>query len=288
MILVIDNFDSFVFNLARYCRRLGHQVQVVRNNQITVDEILAQPPAAIVLSPGPCAPEQAGISLELVRRAAGIIPILGVCLGHQTIAQAFGAQIVRSPEPMHGRSSLIHHGGQGVFRGLPDPLVVGRYHSLVAATEPWPESLQITATSESGLVMAIEHREFPMVGFQFHPESILTVAGYDLLAATFKKFQISPASGAVALNRAGQPSDTISSEAFSSEALERLWRSETTREIGARLDASRSGVERPASVFGGSWSDVGEPLVPEPLELTDSDSSDGSCRFPMPGADGWR
>ena len=190
MILVIDNYDSFVFNLARYCVRLGQEVEVIRNDAIGIEAIRDRRPDAIILSPGPCAPDQAGISLEIVKRLGGEVPILGVCLGHQTIAQACGGRIVRSPEPMHGRTSAIRHGGRGVFAGLPDPLVVCRYHSLVVEPESLPAELEVTATSESGLIMAIEHRSWPMIGFQFHPEAILTECGYELLAAVLRRWNV--------------------------------------------------------------------------------------------------
>lgn len=246
MILVIDNFDSFVFNLARYCSRLGHAVEVVRNDAITVDQILAEPPSAVVLSPGPCAPDQAGICLELVKRGAGIVPMLGVCLGHQTIAQAFGATIVRSPEPMHGQWDWIEHVAAGEFEGLPNPLAVGRYHSLVAAPEPWPSVLRVTARTRSGIVMAIEHVEHPIIGWQFHPESILTPAGYALLKAAFVRMGLSSASADASKLDAHQ-----------------LWRHEAAEgtELQLRQDAW---LDQPASAFGGTLRDIGEPFVQEP------------------------
>jgi len=181
MILLIDNYDSFVHNLARYFRRLGHETLVVRNDAITADEVLARHPAAIVLSPGPCTPRQAGCSLDVVRRAAGKVPVLGVCLGHQAIGAAFGAEIVRAPQPMHGRASQIWHRQTDLFAGLPSPLTVGRYHSLVVDEQTLPSELEITARSEDGAIMALAHRQWPLYGLQFHPESILTQGGYDVL-----------------------------------------------------------------------------------------------------------
>jgi anthranilate synthase/aminodeoxychorismate synthase-like glutamine amidotransferase len=182
MILVIDNYDSFVHNLARYLQRLGHATVVVRNDEITRREVLSFRPDAIVLSPGPCTPAEAGCSLDLVRGVAGRIPILGVCLGHQTIASALGGSVVRADEPMHGRASGIEHTGEGLFAGLPNPLVVGRYHSLIVEEASLPSDLRVTARTSDGTVMALEHRRWPVFGVQFHPESILTECGHALLA----------------------------------------------------------------------------------------------------------
>jgi len=183
MILLIDNYDSFVYNLARYFERLGHATRVVRNTAISDEEVESLRPAAIVLSPGPCTPEQAGCSLALVRRFHAHVPMLGICLGHQTIAAALGGRVVRASEPVHGRTSLVHHNGRGVFAGLPNPLVGCRYHSLVVDEASLPECLEVTARTDDGVVMAVQHRSLPVVGMQFHPESILTECGYPLLAA---------------------------------------------------------------------------------------------------------
>jgi anthranilate synthase/aminodeoxychorismate synthase-like glutamine amidotransferase len=182
MILLIDNYDSFVHNLARYLRRLGQETLVVRNDAMTPDDVVGLRPQAIVLSPGPCTPNEAGCSLDLVRRLAGAIPMLGVCLGHQTIAAALGGKIVRAPQPMHGRTSRIEHNGQGVFAGLPTPLTVGRYHSLVVEEASLPRDLEVTARSADDMIMALAHRRWPIFGVQFHPESILTEGGYTILA----------------------------------------------------------------------------------------------------------
>ena len=182
-VLVIDNYDSFVFNLARYLERLGQRTRVVRNTAVDAAGVRAMSPDALVLSPGPCAPEQAGCSLDLVRELYRELPILGVCLGHQTIAQALGARIVRAAEPVHGRTSPVFHHGSGVFAGLPSPIVAMRYHSLVVDEQSLPPTLEITARTEDGTVMAFQHRELPIVGLQFHPESILTEHGYPILAA---------------------------------------------------------------------------------------------------------
>lgn len=181
MVLLIDNYDSFVYNLARYVAELGCRTRVVRNDAISVDEIQAEPPAAIILSPGPCTPNEAGVSVDIVRHLGGHIPILGVCLGHQAIGVACGADVVRAREPVHGRTSLVHHTGLGVLEGLPNPLEASRYHSLVVAEDSLPDDLIATAHTEDGVVMAIQHRTWPVYGVQFHPESILTVAGHRLL-----------------------------------------------------------------------------------------------------------
>ena len=182
MILLIDNYDSFVYNLARYFQRLGHTTRVVRNTSIDTATVRALQPEAIVLSPGPCRPQQAGCSLQLVRDFCGELPILGVCLGHQTIAEALGGRIVRAKEPVHGRSSPIRHDGRGVFDRLPNPMVACRYHSLVVDEPSLPECLEVSARLDDTTVMGLRHRELPIVGLQFHPESILTEVGYPLLA----------------------------------------------------------------------------------------------------------
>jgi len=181
MIILIDNYDSFVHNLARYLRRLGQETVIVRNDAVEPREVLDRQPSAIVLSPGPCTPVEAGCSLELVRQSAGRVPILGVCLGHQTIAAAFGATIVRAPTPVHGRMSEVRHGATGIFEGLPNPLAVGRYHSLVVDPASLPANLEVTAATEDEVIMALAHRRWPIFGLQFHPESILTEGGYALL-----------------------------------------------------------------------------------------------------------
>lgn len=195
MILLIDNYDSFVFNLARYFQRLGQTTEVVRNDAISVEQIAALEPSAIVLSPGPCAPAQAGCSLDVVRMLHAQFPILGVCLGHQTIAAALGGRIVRASEPMHGRTSPVHHWQQGLFAGLPSPLVACRYHSLVVERSSLPDCLQITAETADGTIMAFAHRQLPVYGLQFHPESILTDMGYELLSAFLRLAGATPALG---------------------------------------------------------------------------------------------
>ena len=181
MILLIDNYDSFVYNLARYVRELGETPLVRRHDAISIDEIFALAPSHIVISPGPCAPREAGISTDVVRQVGPTIPILGVCLGHQCIGEAYGGQILRAGAPMHGKTSLIHHFGTGLFEGLPNPFTATRYHSLVIAPSSLPEELRVTATSEDGEIMGVQHVEYPVHGVQFHPESVLTEHGYRLL-----------------------------------------------------------------------------------------------------------
>ncbi len=182
MILLVDNYDSFVHNLARYLRRLGQATQIVRNDALTPEEIARLAPQGIVISPGPGTPEEAGISVELIRRFRGEIPLLGVCLGHQAIAAAFGATIVRAREPMHGRTSKVTHNKSPLFRHIPSPLSVCRYHSLIVDRTNLSEELHVTAQSEDGTIMAIEHAQYPLVGVQFHPEATLTHFGFRLLA----------------------------------------------------------------------------------------------------------
>lgn len=181
MILLIDNYDSFVYNLARYVRELGETPLVRRHDAVTVDEVLGLDPSHIIISPGPCSPREAGISTDLVRRAGERIPILGVCLGHQCIGAAYGGEIVRAGVPMHGKISRISHQGAGIFSGLPSPFIATRYHSLVIAPASMPASLRVTATSEDGEIMAVQHADHPVYGVQFHPESVLTEHGYRLL-----------------------------------------------------------------------------------------------------------
>ena len=186
MILVIDNYDSFVYNLDRYLQRMGQSTQVVRSDAISVDAISRLSADAIVISPGPKTPDEAGCSMEVVRRLAGQIPILGVCLGHQAIGQAFGARIVRAHAPMHGKSCLIEHDGSPLFDGIPSRFSVGRYHSLVIEPASLPDSIRTTAWADDGTIMAIQHVQDLVFGVQFHPESILTAAGYQILANFLK------------------------------------------------------------------------------------------------------
>lgn len=187
MILLIDNYDSFTWNLYQYFCELGAEVQVRRNNDITLDEIARLSPAKIVISPGPCTPDESGISLEVIRLYAGKTPILGVCLGHQAIAQVFGATIVRAAKVMHGKTSPVTHTGTGVFAGLNNPLTVTRYHSLVIDPPTLPAEFEITALSETDEIMGIRHREWDLEGVQFHPESILSEQGHQLLENFLKR-----------------------------------------------------------------------------------------------------
>jgi anthranilate synthase component II len=181
MLLLLDNYDSFTYNLFHYLGELGAVATVLRNDAISVADALALRPQAIVISPGPCDPDRAGISVELVREAAGVCPILGVCLGHQAIAQAFGGRIVRAPQIMHGKVSEIEHAGDDLFRALPSPFLATRYHSLVAEPASLPACLEVTARTRDGVIMAMRHRELPIHGVQFHPESIETRHGHQLL-----------------------------------------------------------------------------------------------------------
>lgn len=202
MILLMDNYDSFVFNLARYFRRLGQETRVVRNSEVDAGEVWRMRPDAIVISPGPCTPREAGCSLEVVRQLYERVPILGVCLGHQTIAAALGGRIVRAAEPVHGRSSTIQHDGRGVFTGLPNPIVAARYHSLVVEETTLPPELEISARCPDGTIMSLRHRFQPVVGVQFHPESILTEHGYAVLSGFLRLAGLQPV----------EPAPTIAAE----------------------------------------------------------------------------
>ncbi|POP43195.1 aminodeoxychorismate synthase component 2 [Superficieibacter electus] len=182
MLLLIDNYDSFTWNLFQYFSELGAEVLVRRNDELTLAQVAALNPRKIVISPGPCTPDEAGISLEIIHRYAGQVPVLGVCLGHQAIAQALGATIVRAAKVMHGKTSPVTHNGNGVFRGLNNPLTVTRYHSLVIDPPTLPECFEVTAWSDSGEIMGIRHRQWDLEGVQFHPESILSEQGHQLLA----------------------------------------------------------------------------------------------------------
>ena len=181
MILLIDNYDSFVYNLARYVAELGGEPRVVRNDAVTVEDIRRLRPQAVIISPGPCTPRKAGISEALIREFSADLPMLGVCLGHQAIATALGGRVIRAPEPVHGRTALVTHTRQGIFRGLPDPLRVTRYHSLIIDEATLPTEIVVTARTRDGIPMAIAHASRPLVGVQFHPEAVLTEGGHALL-----------------------------------------------------------------------------------------------------------
>ncbi|MEZ6073614.1 MAG: aminodeoxychorismate/anthranilate synthase component II [Pirellulales bacterium] len=209
-LVVIDNYDSFVFNLARYFERLGQPTWVVRNDSIDVSELRREKPRAIVISPGPGRPTDAGVSLQLVRELQAEVPILGVCLGHQVIVEALGGRVDHASEPVHGRASDVLHEGDGVFRGLPSPLRVGRYHSLAAVGDTLPDDLTVTARSTDGTIMGVAHRRYRVVGLQFHPESILTQHGHALLANFLRECDLPVAADPVELDRAVAPPETPS------------------------------------------------------------------------------
>ncbi len=182
MLLLIDNYDSFTYNLYQYLSELGvKEVEVVRNDQMTVDELEAMKPEQVVVSPGPSRPENAGVSVEAIKRFAGVVPILGVCLGHQCLADAFGGKVVHAGEIMHGKTSRINHDGKGVFAGVPDPFEAVRYHSLAIDPDSVPEELEVTARTDNGIIMGVRHRRYTIEGMQFHPESIVTPQGKQLL-----------------------------------------------------------------------------------------------------------
>lgn len=200
MILLVDNYDSFTFNLYQFLSELGADVMVRRNDDITLDEVDAMGAKldGVVVSPGPCTPREAGISIGIIEHMAGKVPVLGVCLGHQSIGDAFGGDVVRAPQLMHGKTSFIQHDGKGIFQGLPNPFIATRYHSLIVDRETLPDHLEITAETEDGIIMGLQHRDFPVYGVQFHPESILTPAGKQLLGNFLAVTGKTP-------NAAGQP-----------------------------------------------------------------------------------
>jgi anthranilate synthase component II len=188
MLLMLDNYDSFTYNLVQYLGELGQDVQVYRNDEISIAKIHELKPEKIVISPGPCTPNEAGISLGLIHEFAGKVPLLGVCLGHQSIGQAFGGKIIKAKTLMHGKTSLIHHTSKGVFKGLPNPYTATRYHSLVIERETMPDCLEITAWTDDGEIMGVKHKTLAVEGVQFHPESILTEHGHDLLNNFLKAY----------------------------------------------------------------------------------------------------
>ena len=181
MLLMIDNYDSFTYNLVQYFLELGEEVEVIRNDKLTLDDIATMAPQRLVISPGPCTPKEAGISVEAITRFAGQIPILGICLGHQSITEAFGGKVIRADRLMHGKTSPIQHDGSGIFNNIPDPFIATRYHSLIAERQSFPDCLRVTAWTEEGEIMGLQHKELPVWGMQFHPESILTTEGMRLL-----------------------------------------------------------------------------------------------------------
>ena len=181
MILLLDNYDSFTYNLAQYLGELGCTLEVHRNDKISVEQIVRRKPERIVISPGPCTPQEAGISIELIQKLAGKFPILGVCLGHQAIGAAFGGKIIRAPKLFHGKTSQIEHNGKGIFRSVPNPLIATRYHSLIVERKSLPRSLAITAETSDAVIMGLRHKRYPIEGVQFHPESVLTESGKKIL-----------------------------------------------------------------------------------------------------------
>lgn len=181
MILLLDNYDSFTYNLAQYLGELGCTLEVHRNDKISVEEIARRKPERIVISPGPCTPQEAGISVELIQKLAGKFPILGVCLGHQAIGAAFGGKVIRAPKLFHGKTSEIEHDGKGIFRSVPNPLTATRYHSLIVERKSLPRELSISAETRDGIIMGLRHRHYPIDGVQFHPESVLTESGKQIL-----------------------------------------------------------------------------------------------------------
>jgi anthranilate synthase/aminodeoxychorismate synthase-like glutamine amidotransferase len=206
MILMIDNYDSFTFNLVQYLRQLGEDVVVYRNDEISLEEIEKMKPAAIFLSPGPCSPTEAGITVDVIRTFYRRIPLMGVCLGHQSIGYAFGAEVVRADQLMHGKTSQISHDGKTIFKGVPNPFTAGRYHSLIIKRESLPDCLEVTAETEEGEIMGIRHRDFPVEGIQFHPESILTPNGKRILRNFLKMIPVE--------EQGTKPSENLQTSAF--------------------------------------------------------------------------
>jgi anthranilate synthase component 2 len=192
MLILIDNYDSFTYNLVHFLGELGAPCEVIRNDKITADNVLKKKPKAIVLSPGPCTPNEAGICLDLIAKAGPKIPLLGVCLGHQAIGQVYGGKVIRAPEPLHGKLSTIRHTGKGVFKGLPERFQVTRYHSLIVERKSLPDCLEITAETSDGLIMGLQHKSHPVHGVQFHPESIASEQGHALLANFLEAAGMSP------------------------------------------------------------------------------------------------
>ena len=182
MLILIDNYDSFTYNLVHYLGELGAESIVIRNDKVTAEEVIAQKPKAIVLSPGPCTPNEAGVCLDLIKKAGPTIPLLGVCLGHQSIGQSYGGKVIRAPQPMHGKLSTITHTDQGIFHGLPKQFEITRYHSLIVERATLPDCLEITAETSDGIIMGLQHKSHPVHGVQFHPESIASQQGHALLA----------------------------------------------------------------------------------------------------------
>ena len=197
MLILIDNYDSFTYNLVHFLGELGAESVVIRNDKVTAEEVIAQKPKAIVLSPGPCTPNEAGVCLDLIAKAGATIPLMGVCLGHQSIGQAYGGKVIRALVPMHGKLSTIRHTGKGIFKGLPQDFEITRYHSLIVERETLPDCLEITAETDDGLIMGLQHTSHPVHGVQFHPESIASEYGHALLANFLELAGITPKRGAI-------------------------------------------------------------------------------------------
>ena len=197
MLILIDNYDSFTYNLVHFLGELGAESVVIRNDKVTAEEVIARAPKAIVLSPGPCTPNEAGVCLDLIAKAGATIPLLGVCLGHQSIGQAYGGKVIRAPVPMHGKLSTIRHTGKGIFEGLPQDFEITRYHSLIVKRETLPDCLEITAETDDGLIMGLQHTSHPVHGVQFHPESIASEYGHALLANFLDLAGIAPKRSAI-------------------------------------------------------------------------------------------
>jgi anthranilate synthase component 2 len=197
MLILIDNYDSFTYNLVHFLGELGAESVVIRNDKVTAEEVIARAPKAIVLSPGPCTPNEAGVCLDLIAKAGATIPLLGVCLGHQSIGQAYGGKVIRAPVPMHGKLSTIRHTGKGIFEGLPQDFEITRYHSLIVKRETLPDCLEITAETNDGLIMGLQHTSHPVHGVQFHPESIASEYGHALLANFLDLAGIAPKRSAI-------------------------------------------------------------------------------------------
>jgi anthranilate synthase component II len=192
MLILIDNYDSFTYNLVHYLGELGTECEVIRNDKLSTDEILKKKPKALVLSPGPCTPNEAGVCLDLIAKAGSTIPLLGVCLGHQAIGQAYGGKVIRAPVPMHGKLSTIRHTDKGIFKGLPEKIEVTRYHSLIVERSSLPDCLEVTAETTDGIIMGLQHKTHPVHGVQFHPESIASEQGHALLANFLELAGLSP------------------------------------------------------------------------------------------------
>jgi anthranilate synthase/aminodeoxychorismate synthase-like glutamine amidotransferase len=227
-VAVVDNYDSFTYNLVQYLGELGAVTTVFRNDAVSAEDLAAMEPAAVVISPGPCTPDEAGISLEVVRRLGATTPLLGVCLGHQAVGQAYGGRVVRAPQVMHGKVSEVHHEGVGVLEGLPRPFVATRYHSLVVERDSLPGCLEVTAWTTDGLIMGLRHREHPVEGVQFHPESIATGCGHDLLRGFLRRAGVPCSAELVSGGRLSSASPKSADDGLGEAPLQARQRAEKT------------------------------------------------------------